>query len=288
MNFRKRIALLIGIMSLVVLVVESIAIGLLYQTAFEEERLRLEGIAKSQARMIEAVARFDQNYSGDYPLGARQATLDQIREAHANYGGFGKSGELTLSAKENDQIVFLLNHRHFDLSNPRPIPWISDLAEPMRLALKGQSGTIVGLDYRGERVLAAYEPVAVLDLGIVSKIDLSEIRAPFVRAALLSALIAILVITIGAGVFVKIIDPIIERLLKTVGRLEKTLAEVKTLRGILPICSFCKKIRNDKGYWDQVENYVAQHSDAGFTHGVCPDCLVKHYPELEGSGQPVE
>ena len=62
--------------------------------------------------------------------------------------------------------------------------------------------------------------------------------------------------------------------------LQKTLAEVKILRGILPICSFCKKIRNDKGYWDQVEIYVGQHSDAEFSHSICPECIDKHYPKF--------
>jgi hypothetical protein len=65
-----------------------------------------------------------------------------------------------------------------------------------------------------------------------------------------------------------------------ISELQKTLAEVKILRGILPICSFCKKIRNDKGYWDQVEIYVGQHSDAEFSHSICPECVDKHYPKL--------
>lgn len=60
--------------------------------------------------------------------------------------------------------------------------------------------------------------------------------------------------------------------------LQKTLEEVKILRGILPICSFCKKIRNDKGYWEQVEIYVRKHSDAEFSHSICPDCMDEHYP----------
>jgi hypothetical protein len=63
-------------------------------------------------------------------------------------------------------------------------------------------------------------------------------------------------------------------------KLQSTSAEVKLLRGILPICSFCKKIRNDKGYWEQVEIYVRQHSAAEFSHSICPECLDKHYPSF--------
>ncbi|MEI7729212.1 MAG: DUF3365 domain-containing protein [Verrucomicrobiota bacterium] len=70
--------------------------------------------------------------------------------------------------------------------------------------------------------------------------------------------------------------------------LQKALANVKSLSGLLPICSGCKKIRDDKGYWSQVESYVAKHSEAKFTHGMCPDCVKKYFPEigdLEGEGK---
>jgi len=61
--------------------------------------------------------------------------------------------------------------------------------------------------------------------------------------------------------------------------LSNALAQVKQLKGLLPICMFCKKIRDDGNYWQQVEDYVAQHTQADFSHSICPDCLEKHYPE---------
>lgn len=63
--------------------------------------------------------------------------------------------------------------------------------------------------------------------------------------------------------------------------LEKALSEIKELRGILPICSFCKKIRNDKGYWEQIEVYIHNHTDADFSHSICPECLRKNYPDFD-------
>lgn len=63
--------------------------------------------------------------------------------------------------------------------------------------------------------------------------------------------------------------------------LEEALKNVKMLKGLLPICASCKKIRNDNGYWDQIEKYFCEHSDIMFTHGLCPDCIKKLYPELE-------
>jgi PAS domain S-box-containing protein len=61
--------------------------------------------------------------------------------------------------------------------------------------------------------------------------------------------------------------------------LKQALAEVKTLSGMLPVCAHCKKIRDDQGYWNQMESYITKHSDALFSHCVCPDCAVKLYPE---------
>ncbi len=69
-----------------------------------------------------------------------------------------------------------------------------------------------------------------------------------------------------------------EELIET---LQKTLSEVKTLRGFLPICSYCKKIRDDKGYWSQIESYIHKHSDAEFSHGICPECAKKYYPDMD-------
>ena len=72
-----------------------------------------------------------------------------------------------------------------------------------------------------------------------------------------------------------------------VGELERALAGVNQLQGLLPICSYCKKIRDDRNYWQQVEGYISAHSEAQFSHGICPDCyesVVK--PELAKSSTP--
>ncbi|EKD69604.1 MAG: two-component response receiver and regulator protein [uncultured bacterium] len=66
---------------------------------------------------------------------------------------------------------------------------------------------------------------------------------------------------------------------KLIDELQKALAEVKTLSGILSICSGCKKIRDDKGVWVQIESYVSNHVDVMFSHGMCPECVKKYYPK---------
>lgn len=73
-----------------------------------------------------------------------------------------------------------------------------------------------------------------------------------------------------------------QELADRIAALEKALDQVKKLHGLLPICSYCKKIRNDSNYWQQLEEYISSHSGAEFSHGICPDCFKKYFPsELE-------
>ena len=230
MGWRKRLLFLMLIMIIVTLVVTGITIFVLYNVAFEQTRGRLVEIALIQARLIEAVARFDTAHiKEDHPGGATAATLSQIIDAHERYKGFGETGEFTLARREGEYIVFLLSHRHYDGQDPRPILFESGLAEPMRRALSGMSGTVIGPDYRGTQVLAAYEPVAELDLGIVAKVDLAEIRRPYMRAGVVAIGWGFFVILVGMVLFLRIINPIIRRLEENEERfrqLTETIQEV--------------------------------------------------------------
>ena len=69
---------------------------------------------------------------------------------------------------------------------------------------------------------------------------------------------------------------------RLIQQLQKALAQVNTLSGLLPICAGCKKIRDDQGFWFQIESYISQHSDAQFSHGLCPDCAETYFPEYKG------
>jgi hypothetical protein len=72
---------------------------------------------------------------------------------------------------------------------------------------------------------------------------------------------------------------IVMTLITGASALNRAEAQRKTLSGLLPICSHCKRIRDDAGYWSQVESYVAKYSEAEFSHSLCPSCLLEHYPE---------
>jgi DNA-binding NtrC family response regulator len=80
-------------------------------------------------------------------------------------------------------------------------------------------------------------------------------------------------------VLVRAIRYAIERF-KLVKELQNALAEIKTLSGLLPICSYCTKIRDDKGYWNKIEAYIKEHADVDFSHSICPECLKQYYPEF--------
>ena len=86
------------------------------------------------------------------------------------------------------------------------------------------------------------------------------------------------------GLFSYIIERVRQKiqdtLIKTNHELQVSLSEVKTLSGLLPICASCKNIRDDKGYWNQIDHYIEKHSDVDFSHGICPDCMAKLYPEI--------
>jgi DNA-binding NtrC family response regulator len=67
--------------------------------------------------------------------------------------------------------------------------------------------------------------------------------------------------------------------------LKAALDQVKQLKGLLPICAHCKKIRDDKGYWNQIESYIRDHSEAEFSHSICQECAARYYPELDIYGE---
>jgi len=71
------------------------------------------------------------------------------------------------------------------------------------------------------------------------------------------------------------------KLHKTMAELKEALFQVKKLSGLLPICMYCKKIRDDTGYWNQIEAYIDNHSEAQFSHSICNECFEKHYPDMD-------
>jgi PAS domain S-box-containing protein len=216
-------------MALIALTVGSVTLYLLFQAAYRQQEHNLLEIASTQARLIDAVAKFDRIHSQDaISGGATEATISQVVDAHNLMPGLGDTGEILLGRVVDDHIQFILERRHAADGAPDRISFLdSPLAEPMRRALSGESGTVVGLDYRGESVLAAYEPVPELKLGIVAKMDRAEIRAPFVRAGLVAFAAGLVLIVSGVLLIVGLNNPLIKRVEESTRQLQQMNAQLE-------------------------------------------------------------
>nr|MCU0296607.1 PAS domain S-box protein [Candidatus Nanopelagicales bacterium] len=212
MSENKRILWLIVVMMAAVTISTAVAIGVLYWTAFEQERSHLLQTAEDQAHLMDAVARFDQLH-GDGESGSPEAaTLSQITTAFEHYPSNGQMAEITVAQRRGEEIVYLVTHGRPGAQGVAPVPFDSSLSEAMRRALSGHSGSVIGPDYRGVTVLGAYHPVPLLNAGVVAKMDMAQIRAPFLRGAAMVIGLALVLVTVGTVLFVRLTDPIVRHL----------------------------------------------------------------------------
>ncbi|KJU86336.1 multi-sensor signal transduction histidine kinase [Candidatus Magnetobacterium bavaricum] len=218
----KRRYWLIVVLAIVVLVVTSISGMLLYQTAVKVQSQRLSAAAEFSARLVEVniEQRLRKTERRDWQTLSiiEKEVIEEINQIHQkSQQNSGQIGEFVWGRWEGKEIVFLLPVHH---SQKKSIPLDSDLAEPMRLAIKGQRGVVIGLDYRGEKVLAAYEPLRIIgrDYGFVTKLDMSVVRVPFIRVGLVTFFLAIAAILLGAFAFLRITDPMLRRMQESESR----------------------------------------------------------------------
>jgi hypothetical protein len=136
-----------------------------------------------------------------------------------------------------------------------------------RFVAVAASSTVAVYLARGAAALAAAADVA------------SPVRA---RSGLQTALLLLLVMH-GVAVFLGLLMRVSQR---AQADLQEALARVKRLEGIIPICMHCFRVRTDQDSWDRLEKYVGEHTEAELSHGICPDCLEKHYPAFGGGGTP--
>jgi len=110
--------------------------------------------------------------------------------------------------------------------------------------------------------------------------QMQRLKALFWRSYIIFSLVICILLSLIV-VFSLRMDKAAKEREKLIAELRDALTEVVTLRGIIPICASCKKVRDDKGYWNQIESYIRDHSEADFSHGICPECAKKLYPDLE-------
>lgn len=215
-----------GIMTVVTLTATLNIIRELRHVAVEQRKSDLSAQTKSWAALIAAVARFDAIHSEqDHPEGAAAATLSQIAAAWEELTGVWESGEFSLAKREGDQVVYLLEHKHKARIDGHRTTFDSEMDEPMLRALNGESGTLVQSAPSGERVLAAYEPITVHGWGLVARVDLAELWAPYGGMAVLAVGTAVVVIGLGALALLITVDPAIRGMVKRTSELKKEVAE---------------------------------------------------------------
>ena len=211
---QKRILLVaISLMIAVSVIVLALTLWMLYQSNFEQRVEGLRAMVREQVSLIDSVARFDRQHTGEnFAGGSRAATLQQVAESYSRLGGFGETGEFVLGQRRGDQIQFLSEFRFPEKGARKAAQLATNRAAPMRRALNNERGWMIGADYRGERVLAAFEPIEELDLGLVAKLDMREVTAPFMKAAATALGIAAVIIFIGGLLVMRMARPMVRRI----------------------------------------------------------------------------
>jgi PAS domain S-box-containing protein len=239
---RKRLLALLAIMAGVAVTVAVLSIWLLYQAAFEEKRKQLTNLAQSHTASMEALAAHFTS-EGTPPDKILEVVLTQFSASNAGIKGFARTGETILARRDGNSVVFLLHISGARQKTPHsPIPFASERAEHMYLALSGEAGAAPGVDLAGNEVLAAYQPIKSLALGIIVKIDLAELRAPFLHAAGVSGIGAVLVLLLGTALFRRISTPLVESLEQNISRLTEA-------QRIARLGNWTREIATGEGWW---------------------------------------
>lgn len=167
----------------------------------------------------------------------------------------GKPGQIYSSSLSEEEDAAIKNR-------------LADFAEKYAWA-ESEKGFLLKITHKGNTL-------GILE---VDEICLPEYKEHYLNLAL--SMVDVCGLTIENARKYQQIENSANRLRYEKEKLEEALAKVKKLSGLLPICASCKKIRDDKGYWNQIETYIRDHSEAEFSHSICPECAKKLYPDLD-------
>ncbi len=203
---QRQMGYMVAVMSAVALLVGAVSGVVAYQATIQTMRDALSEAVGIQARFIEAVAHFDEaNVAGGDPGAARAATLSQVADALERMPPIGRTGVFLAGTLEGDRIELVGSDRTVQAAD-------GSLESPIGRAVRGESATLIGPDFRGVTVLAGYQHIPALDIGIVAKVDMTEVREPFVRVALIGGALTFAIILLGALVFIRFANPVLRRL----------------------------------------------------------------------------
>ncbi|MBF0189725.1 MAG: response regulator [Magnetococcales bacterium] len=214
---KARLFLLLGIMVLVVFLSTGSTLYVLYQRTLDSESARLSALAASQVRLIHLLYENNIKSINRNVKSYDKPVIDLLsRIYHDWHKGLGSTGEILFAHHHEEQIQFLFRQNPADQTStlPKYISWNDqDKATPMRHALEEKkSGVMIGVDYQGTEVLAAYDYIAPLDLGMVIKINMDELRAPVMESVARTVMFTLLLLGVGGVVFIRIGDVVLRRL----------------------------------------------------------------------------
>jgi len=218
----KRALLIISIS--VVIIIGSVlsATFMFYQSAFESSRTQLVDSVKLHKAAIQALIMHDENSKGDTIYNQHKSVLSEYIDLIANTRKENPDQELELAKRDGENIEFFFSHHKSQTGKNKVVLFHSQNAEPMRLALQGKSGTVIGRDYKGEMVLAAYENIDNKDLGLVEKINITAIQAPFIKSAIYLSIIISALVIIGSYIITRLGSPIIRNLRNSLHELTRS------------------------------------------------------------------
>ena len=202
---RSYARLLIMMLSMI-LGTAGVSLGVIHYLVYKSKTADLEELAINQQNIIKSIFK---------EIRDKDKTIQILQEYFKNNPSFGKTGEYLIAIRSNDSIKYLVKVRHPLFKGFNSVDYDSELAEPMKFALNGQTGTMIGRDYRNINVLAYCTYLPEFEWGLVTKMDISEINIPFYRAGMFTLVISLILILIGTYLFRKEFNPILEKIIKS-------------------------------------------------------------------------
>ena len=191
----------------------AIAVVTLYTVSLENYKARLAQLVQRRANLISEVGHLrPQPGPGESAAETGTGDIGRIVDVYGRLSTFDATGEFSIGRLEGGDIDWLLRGREAGSDAQRLSHSDTGPSDPMRRAIRGESGTLIGLGSHGKKVLAGYAPIPELGWGVVATIDMAEINAPFVRAGLLAASIGLVVMAGGVALMLRVTSPLVERI----------------------------------------------------------------------------
>jgi len=239
---------------ILILLIITIASGLsatmvLYQTAINNTQKNLSDIAHMQLSTIETLHRLKGAHEHQQLVYEDTKFISLLVDAIERYKQANVGVEIDIATRLDDKIVFIFPQYPPAQSKPKPITTKSNHAVPMELALSGSTGTVIGSDYYGNKVLAAYEYSEDLALGVVAKVALDKVQQPFIDAGYYVLIVSTLLVVIGISLFVSIGSPIIRKMRENEER----------FRGLFNESTYFVALLNPEGYVEMLNDTAREH-----------------------------